>query len=60
MEKRTLYRGDISREASLPKLMSIPIIAWTNKNKAIEIPKRRWTVRTFSEVIVFSLANTKA
>jgi hypothetical protein len=34
--------------------MNIPMSAWTNKKKAIEIPRRRWMVRTFIKFIPFS------
>ena len=52
----TLYDWDISNDASLPALINNPAIACTNRKKAIEIPKRRWMVRTFTEFILFSLA----
>lgn len=42
-------------KANLPILISIPTRACTNKKMTIEIPKRRWIVRTFSEFILLSL-----
>jgi len=42
-------------EANLPILISIPANACTNRKKAMEIPKRRWMVRTLTEFILLSL-----